>query len=155
MKFREAWKICKTVSTEAVFKGNLQMYGGMVPLGAQQDPVKFINNARRGVEINKIVTSILLAVFMGALPLYFLMAGKAFEIVFADTSIFFVFGLVMLLSYNLLYMTSFVSGEAMTVLATLPFSQKDLSRISVTGMPVLASSRAVICPWNLGRVSVT
>jgi predicted permease len=131
VKFREAWKIAKTVSTESVFKGNLQMSGGMVSMGAQRDPVKFINNARRGVEINKIVTAFLLAFFMGAMPLYFLMGGKTFDIVFADTSIFFVFGLVMLLSYSLLYMTFFVSGEAITVLATLPFSQKDLSRISV------------------------
>lgn len=107
------------------------MSGGMVSMGAQRDPTKFIRNARRGIGINKIVTAILIATFTGALPVYFLWGGKSFDVVFADTSIFFVFGLVMLLSYSLLYMTSFVSGEAVTVLAALPFSRKDLSRISI------------------------
>nr|MDO8132680.1 hypothetical protein [Candidatus Njordarchaeum guaymaensis] len=131
MKFREAWRISKTVSAESIFKGGIQMSGGMVSMGAQRDPTKFIRNARRGIGINKIVTAILIATFTGALPVYFLWGGKSFDVVFADTSIFFVFGLVMLLSYSLLYMTSFVSGEAVTVLAALPFSRKDLSRISI------------------------
>jgi predicted permease len=47
------------------------------------------------------------------------------------TSLYLLFELVFLLSFNLLNLTSLVSGESLKPVASLPFSRADLSRISV------------------------
>jgi len=131
VKFREAWRISKTVAVESFIKGSIQMAGGLTSLSAQQDPAKAIKRMRMSLNINKIVFAFLYGLYSAMIPLMLSFGGRGFDVLFATNSMFFVLALAFLLSFNLLYMTSFVSGESLTPLAALPFSREDLSRISI------------------------
>jgi predicted permease len=131
VKFKEAWRISKTVTVESVFKGTIQMRGGLASISAQRDPDKAIRSIRTNIRFSKILPTFVFGLYSALIPLTVLFQETSFEMFFATNSIFFVLALVFLLSFNLLYMTSFVSGESLTPLAALPFSREDLSRISV------------------------
>ena len=131
MKLREAWRIAKIAATETSVKGNIQMSGGYASISAQQDPAKFVKKARRSLTVNKLVFSFFYGATAVFFPLAFLVFQSGFAMTFAGMSMFFLFGLFMLVSFNLIFMTPFVSGETMVQLTSLPFSRDDLSLISV------------------------
>jgi predicted permease len=131
VKFKEAWRISKTVTVESVFKGTIQMRGGLASISAQRDPAKAIKSLKTSIRFSKIVPTFVFGLYSAMIPLMVLFEEHSFDLLFATNSIFFVLALVFLLSFNLLYMTSFVSGESLTPLAALPFSREDLSKISV------------------------
>jgi predicted permease len=130
MKLGEAWRIAKIAATESMLKGNIQMSGGFASHSAQQNPEKFVRGARRGLTGNKIAYSFFYGIAAVFFPLAFIAFQSGFLLVFAGMSLFFLLSLVMLVSFNLIYMTSFASGEALTQLSALPFSRDDLSLIS-------------------------
>jgi predicted permease len=131
MKLRDAWRIAKIAATETSLKGNIQMSGGYASISAQQDPAKFVSKARRSLTINKIVLSFFYGAAAVFFPLAFMVFQSGFGLTFAGMSMFFLFGLLMLISFNLMFMTPFVSGETLIQLTSLPFSRDDLSLISV------------------------
>jgi predicted permease len=131
MKLRDAWRIAKIAATETSLKGNIQMSGGYASISAQQDAARFVRKAKRGLTVNKIVLSFFYGAAAVFFPLAFMVFQTGFALTFAGMSMFFLFGLFMLVSFNLIYMTPFVSGETMVQLTSLPFSRDDLSLISV------------------------
>ncbi len=131
MKFREAWRLSKVVAVESMLKGNILMSGGYTSAAAQRDPAKFVQRAKTGFKVNKIVFALVYGSFSVFLPLFMLGPSSTPALQFVVTSMFLVFGLVFLISFNLLNVTSFVSGEALKPVGALPFSREDLARISV------------------------
>jgi predicted permease len=131
MKLKEAWRISKIAATETSLKGNIQMSGGFASVSAQQDPAKFVRNAKRALTTNKLVLSLFYGLTGVFFPLMFIGFQSGFALAFAGISMFFLFGLVMMISFGLIFMTPFVSGETLTQLTGLPFSRDDLSLIGV------------------------
>jgi len=131
VKFREAWRLSKTVAIESMLKGQLLMSGGYVSGPMQRDPVRFVRRAKTSFFYNKIVFAILYGAFSFILPLSLLTSASTPSSEYVVNSMVFIFGLVFLISFNLLNVTSFVSGEALKPVAALPFSRDDLSRIGV------------------------
>lgn len=131
MKFREAWRLSKTVAIESMLKGQLLMSGGYVSGPMQRDPVRFVRRAKTSFTLNKIVFAFLYGSFSFILPLIMLGSASTLTSEYIVNSMVFIFGLVFLISFNLLNVTSFVSGEALKPVAALPFSRDDLSRIGV------------------------
>jgi predicted permease len=131
VKFREAWRISRLVAIESMLKGQLLMSGGRASIQAQRDPTRFVRRAKSSFTLNKIVFAFLYGAFSFILPLIMLGPKSTLASEYIVNSVFFIFGLVFLISFNLLNVTSFVSGEALKPVASLPFSRGDLSRIGV------------------------
>jgi predicted permease len=131
VKFREAWRFSKIVAIESILKGQLLMTGGYSSSAMQRDPERFVRRAKTSFTLNKIVFAFLYGAFSFIFPLYMLGTGITPGTEFVVNSMFLIFGLLFLVSFNLLNVTSFVSGEALKPVAALPFSRGDLSRIGV------------------------
>jgi predicted permease len=131
MKLREAWKYAKIVAVESMLKGQLLMSGGQTSVAAQRDPARFVRRVKSSFNLNKAVFAVFFGLFSFAVPLFFLGPNSTNALRFVMTSVFLLFELVFLVSFNLLNLTSLVSGESLKPVASLPFSRADLSRISV------------------------
>ncbi len=131
MKFREAWRLSKIVAIESMLKGQLLMSGGYASVAMQRDPARFVRRAKSSFTLNKIVFAFIYGVLSFTAPLVMLGPGTSPSTEFIVNSMFLMFGLVFLVTFNLLNVTSFVSGEALRPVAAMPFSRDDLSRISV------------------------
>lgn len=131
MKFREAWRYSKIVAIESMLKGQVLMYGGQSSMQAQRDPAKFVRRAKSSLRINKLALAVVFGAFSIFEPVLFLGPHSSTALKFVTTSLYLAFGLVFLISFNLLNITSLTTGEALKPIAELPFSRQDLSRISV------------------------
>jgi predicted permease len=131
VKFREAWRLSRIVAIESILKGQLLMTGGYTSLAMQKDPIRFVKRAKQSFTLNKIFFALVYGVLSFTAPLVMLGPGASPQTEFVVNSIFLLFGLVFLVTFNLLNVTSFVSGEALKPVAAMPFSRDDLSRISV------------------------